>query len=96
MKYPGIFKARYPVLRGKDWIRTVDPEDKDVLVYIGLEEADHGRLGGEALYEKRGYPHMSYIGRVGACVSNVKRWWKRRTVEEAYDQGVLIYEEGLL
>jgi hypothetical protein len=47
-EYTGIFKSRYDPLTGKDWIRTVESEDRAVFVQIGLESAEHGRLGGIA------------------------------------------------
>jgi hypothetical protein len=43
----GLFKARYS-LRGRDWIRRIDPDDQRVLIEIGLRHADFGRMGGQA------------------------------------------------
>jgi hypothetical protein len=46
--FPGLFKSRGYELRGKDWIRTVAPEDRAAFVDLGLQFADHGRSGGIA------------------------------------------------
>ena len=46
--HPGLFKNRYPALRGRDWIRHVEADDCRAFVQIGLEYADHGRKGGRA------------------------------------------------
>jgi hypothetical protein len=73
MNYSGIFKARYPVLTGKDWIRRINPDDRAVLVDIGLQAAEHGHLGGVALAQKRGREYMSKIGYRGAVATNIKR-----------------------
>lgn len=82
MNYSGIFKARY-TLRGKDWIRTIDPDDRRVLVDIGLQAAEHGRAGGRALYKQRGKEHMSKIGRIGAVATNIQKEIRRAARLEA-------------
>lgn len=46
--YPGIFKARYTELRGRDWIRRIDPDDRQVFIEIGLAATEYGRKGGAA------------------------------------------------
>lgn len=46
--YPGMFKRRYPVLRGRDWIRTVDSDDLQAFTAIGAEHFEYGRMGGRA------------------------------------------------
>lgn len=46
--HPGLFKSRYPTLRGRDWILRVEADDFQAFVQIGLEYADHGRAGGRA------------------------------------------------
>lgn len=43
----GMFKKRY-ALKGRDWIRNIPKEDRNVLITIGLEKAEHGKLGGFA------------------------------------------------
>ena len=43
------FKQHYgDGLRGRDWIRRIDPADRDVLISEGLKAAEHGKLGGYA------------------------------------------------
>lgn len=91
MNYPGIFKARYPVLQGKAWVRDIDPEDRAVWVSIGMEANLHGVMGGRTLVAKKGREHMSKIGRIGAIVSNSKRAWWKAVVEENYKLGILLY-----
>ena len=44
----GAFKAKYPNLYGRDWLRLVDVEDQRVFIEFGLKCGDHGRLGGKA------------------------------------------------
>ena len=44
--YSNLF-SRYQPLHGKDWVRSLPPEDKAVFVEIGLEAGDHGKLGGK-------------------------------------------------
>lgn len=46
--YPGLFKARYAELRGRDWIRRVEAEDRQAFIEIGLAATDYGRKGGQA------------------------------------------------
>ena len=81
VKYPNLFKARYQ-LSGSDWIRTVSPEDRRVFVEIGLQEGDHGQKGGRALYMQRGREYLSEIGRRGAVMTNIRKWWDRMVKEE--------------
>ncbi len=45
---PGLFKARYSILKGRDWLRTVDAEDRLAFGHIGMEYHDYGRRGGLA------------------------------------------------
>ena len=82
--YPRLFKNRYPpeVLKGRDWINNVSPEDRAAFVYIGLEAADHGKKGGEALVQRHGKKHMKDIARRGALVKNVLAWWRKQVQEE--------------
>ena len=81
MKYPNLFKSKYQ-LSGSDWIRTVEPEDRRVFVEIGLQEGNHGQKGGRALYMQRGREHLSEIGRRGAVMTNIRKWWGRMVKEE--------------
>lgn len=47
-EYKGIFKNRYPELKGRDWIKSIDPEDRQAFIRLGLKCAEYGRLGGIA------------------------------------------------
>jgi hypothetical protein len=80
--YPNLFKSRYPVLQGKDWINTIDPEDKQAFIQIGLQAADHGRTGGRALVKAKGKKYMKRIARTGAIMTNIRKWWNRQVAEE--------------
>lgn len=82
MTYPDLFQAYRP-LKGRDWLKNIPPEDLQVFVNIGFRESEYGRKGGRALYLKHGREHMRSIGRVGACVSNLKRWIAKRIQEES-------------
>lgn len=49
----GIFKAKYgDALQGLDWINKIEPEDRKLLIEIGLRATDYGRTGGRARAEK--------------------------------------------
>lgn len=48
MLYPNLFKNKYPELRGKDWIRHIEPDDRQVFIEIGMKAWDYGRVGGLA------------------------------------------------
>jgi hypothetical protein len=48
MLYPDLFKKHFPSLRGKDWLRSLPPEDRKVFGWMGCEANQHGRLGGKA------------------------------------------------
>lgn len=59
MLYPNLFKSRYPSLRGKDWIKTIDLEDLKAFIQIGMKHGGYGVKGGRAraskgLRDKRG------------------------------------------
>jgi len=82
MKYPNLFKARYTSLQGKDWINSIDPEDKQAFIQLGLQEADYGRSGGNALVKKYGRKHMKNIARIGAIVTNIRKEWARAVERE--------------
>ena len=43
MIYPSLFKNKYPVLKGKDWIKHVEPDDLKVFVAIGMQHHDYGK-----------------------------------------------------
>lgn len=47
MVYPGLFKNRYPILKGRNWIKQVMPEDQNAFIQIGLSHAMNGVLGGK-------------------------------------------------
>lgn len=85
----GVFKARYPVLKGKDWVRTIDPEDRRVFVSIGAEAHLHGVIGGQALAQRRGREYMSKIGRIGAIVTNSWKQWNKALIEEMWREGIM-------
>ena len=82
MRYPGIFKSRYPSLHGKDWVRNISTEDLQVFIDLGLCAAEHGRLGGKSLVQKRGKKYMQEIGRRGALVTNLKKYFARAILDE--------------
>jgi hypothetical protein len=42
----GLFKKRYNRLKGKDWVRRLEPEDLSVFVRVGLQANDYGKQGG--------------------------------------------------
>ena len=71
-KYPDLFKSRYPesTFQGKDWLLNTDPEDQKAFQQIGAEASDHGRMGGQALVQKRGREYMAAIGARGAAKTN--------------------------
>lgn len=89
MNLQGVFKARYPVLKGKDWVRKIDPEDRAVFVSIGAEAHLHGIKGGNALFKAKGNDYMKRIGRIGAIVANSKRAWQKALVEEMWREGIM-------
>jgi hypothetical protein len=82
MNHPGLFKQRYEPLTGSDWLRYILPEDRQVFSMLGRSAADHGRAGGLALVQKRGREYMSRIGKRGALVTNLKRYFHQKAMEE--------------
>lgn len=46
--YKGLFKNKYKQLHGRDWIRSLNPDDFRVFVHMGLEAMEYGHLGGIA------------------------------------------------
>lgn len=85
MTYPDLFKSYRP-LKGRDWLRTIQPEDLQAFVMIGFRESDFGRKGGRALVQQKGNAHMSNIGRRGALVTNLRKWIAKRIQEETYKE----------
>lgn len=73
MNYPNLFKSRYPSLRGSDWIKQVEDEDRKAFAQIGFAASDYGRKGGKKVVQKYGREYMSRIGARGALVTNVKK-----------------------
>jgi hypothetical protein len=52
MKIPaGYFQRKYD-LRGSDWIRRIDAEDRDALVHVMRAAGQYGRAGGKARAQK--------------------------------------------
>ncbi len=49
MMYKGLFKSRYPSLRGRDWINSVSTEDRKAFAMLGLQASDYGRMGGRKM-----------------------------------------------
>ena len=86
--FPNLFQP-YAPLRGKDWIRKLDREALAVFVDIGLKAAEHGRLGGRALLNKRGVEYMREIGRRGAIKANRIKALKREQDERYQELGDL-------
>lgn len=82
MTYPDLFLSRYSELKGRDWIRRVEPDDRAAFVDIGLQENNHGKMGGDALVKKHGKDHMKNIGRIGAIVTNSWKFWNKAMQEE--------------
>lgn len=49
MDTKGIFKRKYGEgLQGRDWIKAIEPEDRALLIEIGMRAMEWGRLGGTA------------------------------------------------
>lgn len=82
MAYPNLFKSRYPVLQGRDWIRTISKEDRQAFIALGLQALDYGRKGGRAVVKKYGKKHMKRIARIGAIMTNIRKQWNRQVAEE--------------
>ena len=45
-EYTGIFKSRYPELKGKNWIKDISIEDQKAFYHIGFTASGYGRKGG--------------------------------------------------
>jgi hypothetical protein len=93
--YPNLFKSRYATLRGRGraWINTIDPEDRQAFINIGLAATNYGKSGGQATVKIYGKKHMRNIGRIGAIATNSWKAWHRaveietqRIAEEAQRQ----------
>jgi hypothetical protein len=80
--FPNLFLSRYTELKGRDWLRRIEPEDRAVFVDIGLKANGHGQLGGKAVVKKYGKEHLSRIGRIGAIATNSIKAWNRALQEE--------------
>lgn len=53
MDTKGIFKRKYGEgLKGHDWIKAIEPEDRALLIEIGMRAMDWGRMGGAARASK--------------------------------------------
>ena len=87
MKYPNLFKSRYPNLQGRDWINNIEPEDRQAFIEIGLSATNFGKTGGNATVEKYGREHMKNIGRIGAIVLHIRREWKQAVEAETLRLG---------
>jgi hypothetical protein len=48
MTYPNLFKNRYPVLTGKNWLLQCSKEDIQAFARLGFELSGYGRSGGHA------------------------------------------------
>ena len=44
----GVFRKKYPQLKGEDWVRRLEPEDLEFFIHIGLAAGNYGSLGGKA------------------------------------------------
>jgi hypothetical protein len=82
MTYQGLFSSYDLSGKGREWIKSIDPEDRAVFVQIGLEENGHGQMGGRAIYMQKGREYMSKIGRIGAIKTNSIKAWKCALQEE--------------
>lgn len=89
MRYPNLFKSRYPSLQGKDWINSIEPEDRQAFIQIGLQETGYGKSGGHAVVKKYGKKHMKSIARIGAIMTNIRKEWNR-----AVERETLLAEEA--
>lgn len=90
--YKGLFKSRYPDLKGRDWVRRIEPDDLRVFVDIGNQANDHGKLGGVALVEKRGREHMKKNARLGAIATNILKQWRKQVRDYHYENSNLLEE----
>ncbi len=45
-EFSGIFKNRYPLLKNRDWVRTLSSEDLKVFIDIGNQANGYGKMGG--------------------------------------------------
>lgn len=81
MTYPDLFRSYHP-LKGSDWLRTIQPEDRQAFSRIGFQASDYGKKGGRAVYQKYGRGRMVELGKRGAFVTNMKKWFAKRIQEE--------------
>lgn len=82
-EYTGIFKARY-TLKGRGWIKALQPEDLQFFINMGMQAWDYGRMGGQAHSRE----HLQSIGRIGGIVSASKRLWNRLMLDEMDKIGI--------
>jgi len=50
-EFKGIFKQRYQ-LKGRDWVKLLEPEDYEAFIRMGLAATEYGRKGGRIRAEK--------------------------------------------
>lgn len=81
-QYPNLFKSRYPVLHGKDWINTIDADDRQAFIELGLQATDYGRSGGNAVVKKYGKKYMKRIARIGGIMANIRKEWNQAVAFE--------------
>jgi hypothetical protein len=46
-EFTGIFKARYPALKGRNWIKSLEVDDLQAFIRMGLAATDYGKKGGQ-------------------------------------------------
>jgi hypothetical protein len=78
-----LFKSYYGPLHGSDWLRSIDQEGRSIFSQIGRASANYGQSGGQALVKKRGREYMSEIGKRGALVTNLKKYFQREIEKES-------------
>jgi hypothetical protein len=52
--YARLFQNRYPALKGRDWLRHVDPDDRKAFSLVGIahRKAGYGKQGGKTNIQK--------------------------------------------
>jgi hypothetical protein len=50
--YPNLFKNRYPILKGRDWVKNLSEEDRRIFSEIGRAHSSYGHDGGLANVSK--------------------------------------------
>lgn len=46
--YDNMFKNKYPMLKGKNWIQSLSDEDKKIFYELGAAANGYGHIGGVA------------------------------------------------